>query len=200
MDGSDFYFPIESERNTFEEIVRNYISTGKQVGGKWAEPIILKKEEKYAYDFFHIRYSSHLFKVSEDNDNHEEYLPEDAVCISQRVYDELYPLLKNEVEFLPMLSDDGRYYVMNIINYVDCLDQNASDCLFAPNGLIIEFEDLVFDMGKVDRLHIFRIPQHTHNVYLTQKLKEIIETYEEVSFSQDELVFDEVSYYLDATQ
>lgn len=200
MDGSDFYFPIESERNMFEETVKNLISVGKPVNNKWTVPIILKKEEKYAYDFFHIRDWNMIFNISEDNNNEDEYIPEDAVCISQRVYDELYSHLKDEVEFLPMLSDDGTYYVMNVTNYVDCLNKNASDCLFAPNGLIIEFENLIFDMNKVKGHHIFRIPQHPHTIYLVQELKEIIEGYEEVSFSQDELVFDEVSYYIDSKQ
>lgn len=194
IDGSDFYFPIESEKLEFEQIVKDFVSTGQSVVDKWKPPIIMKKEEKYSYNFFHIREVLSLMDIPLEDE--EEYIPEDAVCVTRKIYDDLFSALKNEVEFLRLQSDEGMYYVLNVINIIDCLDKEASICNFAPNGLIIEYEDLIFDMEKLNGQHIFRIPQQPFTIYLTQELKELIEDYEEILFTQDELIFDEVSYQL----
>lgn len=196
LDGSDYYFLVDSEEKTFKEIAKTYFSTGKPVGKNWQVPLILKENEKYYYDFFHIkdRIENDIFDMNEDED---ENLLEDVVCVTQRVYDELQPILKDEVEFLPMKSDDGTYYVMNIINIIDCLDKESSKCNMTPNGLIVNYEELVFDTKKLEGQHIFRIPELPFLIFVTDALREAIEYYDEVPFTDDELVYDGVSSLLE---
>jgi hypothetical protein len=178
IDGTEFSFPLETDRNFFLNTVEQYIVEGKQVEQNWKIPLILKKEVKHNYDFFHI----------------EEI--DDAVCITQRMYDILYPLIKNDAEFLPLQSDEGVYYLLNVTNIVDCIDREKSICTLTPNGLVLDYEDLVFDTEKIKDLYIFRVPDFPYQVFLTENLKTEIEDFEEVSFTEEELVFDGILYLI----
>lgn len=196
IDGSEFCFVLDSHKDIYKNLVRDYISLGKPVDEQWTPLFILKREEKYRYDFFHIREKEDIFNIEEE----EVDLAEDAICITQKVYNELFPFLKNDVEFLPLISDDGIYYIMNVINMVDCLDKEASECNITSTGLIIDYEELIFDTDKLQNQYIFRIPELPFSIFLTDKLKEIIEDYDELSFTADELVFDGISYFLEKTE
>jgi hypothetical protein len=178
IDGTEFYFPLETDRKYFLNTVEQYIVGGKVVGENWKIPMILKKEVKNDYDFFNI----------------EEV--DDAICITQRMYDILYPLIRENAEFLPMQSDDGVYYLLNVTRFVDCIDRKKSICTLTPNGLILDYEDLVFDTEIIKDLLIFRVPDFPYQIFLTEKLKSEIEDFEEVAFSEDELVFDGIDYLL----
>ena len=191
MDGSVFFFPIEKERTRFNEIMNGFVSKGLLVGSNWQTPFILKKEERYNYSFFYLREPEDEMEITENDE------PEDVICVNEQVYEKLHPLLKNEVEFLPMQSDDGIYYVMNVINIVDCLDKKACVCAEAPNGLIIDYSELVFDAEKTRNQHIFRTPELPFTIFVMDSLRKLLQYFEEVSFTEDELVFDGISHLLD---
>ncbi|SCB90337.1 hypothetical protein [Gilliamella intestini] len=55
--------------------------------------------------------------------------------ITPRAYELLQPLFDDSVEVLPLKSNDGTYFLLNIIQTTDCLDQENSVCKVLPFGV-----------------------------------------------------------------
>lgn len=97
--------------------------------------------------------------------------------VSQRGVDILAPLIEGSVEFLPLNSDDGQFYMMNVIRVVDALDRDSSELkLFKDGRRVMRIVRHVFYPSKTESEFVFKIPEQVRSrVYATDRFREAIE-------------------------
>ncbi|MEY8743370.1 imm11 family protein [Paenibacillus tundrae] len=99
--------------------------------------------------------------------------------ISKRVKEtmEQEQLLKEEVEFLPLMNDNDELFMLNVTNILDCVDYNRSGIDRFEDGSWFRFNKLVFDPTKIpDGTCMFKIKETAGvQVFVTEKFKEWIE-------------------------
>lgn len=80
--------------------------------------------------------------------------------LSTRAVTVLKPILESNGELLPLHSNDGEYFIFNVLRFVDALNEEASEIVRFPDGKrILEIERFVFDTSKVKNVDIFKLPQ-----------------------------------------
>ena len=149
VDYSTYYFPEEKEEVLFSDLVDKYLAEGKSIIDTWEPLVVLKKEQCKDSDFFDI------------NDL-------GVTLVNSRVAEWLKSLLDpKDYELLPLLNDEESLFVFNVIRSVDVLDKNNSEYTILPNGLVVDYEGLVFDPYLVENEIIFRVPQLPYNIFCT---------------------------------
>ncbi|MFN3927318.1 MAG: hypothetical protein ACK4QL_08340 [Pseudanabaenaceae cyanobacterium] len=69
----------------------------------------------------------------------------------------LYPLIANQVEFLPLNSQDGEYWLLNLLAIAH-FDSERSVLGYREDGSIRGGKHFVFAQQELLGKHIFRIP------------------------------------------
>lgn len=83
-----------------------------------------------------------------------------ALCVfSERAVRTLAPLLGESVEYLSLDVAGGGVTLVNILNVIDCLDEEKSEVYRLPNGQPLLVSNYQFRSLDVPALHMFRIPQ-----------------------------------------
>ncbi|AFU98420.2 imm11 family protein [Simiduia agarivorans] len=87
-----------------------------------------------------------------------------SIVINENIKKEYFDVYQDYCEFLPLDNDGKRYFAVNVINVLDCLDMNKSR--FNKHGGII---DPVFDLAKIPDNAIFKIKEDNYtNIYCTE--------------------------------
>ncbi|MBY0206223.1 imm11 family protein [Paenibacillus cucumis (ex Kampfer et al. 2016)] len=89
----------------------------------------------------------------------------------------LEPLMSRQVEFLPLMHEELKLYVVNVINVLDCVDWNRSDIRTYSDGSWADFNKLVFDFSKIPvDTYMFKIKETaTVEVFVTDLFKQVVE-------------------------
>ncbi|MDP9700961.1 hypothetical protein J2T16_003874 [Paenibacillus intestini] len=89
----------------------------------------------------------------------------------------LEPRIFREVEFLPLMHEELKLYVVNVINVLDCVDWNRSDIRTYSDGSWADFNKLVFDFSKIPvDTYMFKIKETaTVEVFVTDLFKQVVE-------------------------
>ncbi|HEX2207713.1 MAG TPA: DUF1629 domain-containing protein [Longimicrobium sp.] len=85
---------------------------------------------------------------------------------SQRAVDELFDVLVENGELLPLSVDDGTYYVYNTTRIIDALDEERSSVVRFSTGEVMRIAKYVF-RDDAAFLPIFRLPQSRVKVFVT---------------------------------
>lgn len=85
------------------------------------------------------------------------YLAGHMPVFSEPAWRTLAPLIKDSVEALPLQSERHRYYVINVLTVLDCLDTQASVINRAETGHIYSIKKFVFKPGSCDAYDIFKL-------------------------------------------
>lgn len=95
----------------------------------------------------------------------------------KRAVEVLRPLVEGQVEILPLLSDDGEFFFINVINVLHCLDHERSTFYYArTDGRIVGVKDFVFQPSCLDGQHIFRLAEDNYAVvYVSDDFKHTVE-------------------------
>jgi hypothetical protein len=111
-------------------------------------------------------WESPLVEVVRDAKQNKDLLPGDfpslgghAPTFSQNAVEVLGDFLSEAGQVLPLRSDEGVYFVVNVTKVVDALDEEASEIKRFPDGRIMR---IVRHQFKPDRLHgiaMFKLPQ-----------------------------------------
>lgn len=144
-----FNFIFEKDKIFFQELVKDYFEESKSVIARWRPLSMLRSEPKKHPDFFSI------------NDT-------DVIAISDRAFDRLKDFLKVGIELLPIDTDAGKYYALNVLKFVDCLDKKESKYEVTKGGLIIKYSLLDFIEDKIGDNKIFKIPEMPYQILITQ--------------------------------
>lgn len=154
IDYTNFYFPLEEEKEFFTEFVENYFDESKSAQDIWKPLILLKGEPKKATHFFEVNGSGVIAMGSYGNLIFENGLGEN-------------------VELLPLETDGGPFNVLNIIGYLDCLDKEKSKYTLEDNGLISDYHYLRFKKELLEGIYLFKIPELPYTTFVTRNFEKI---------------------------
>jgi len=99
-------------------------------------------------------------------------------AFSRRAVDALLDLLVESGEILPLACDEGDFFVFNVIQVLDALDEGASELRrFGRHGQgrVKQIVRHAF-VPELVTAPIFRIPQKPLRVYVTQRFVDRVET------------------------
>ncbi len=83
-----------------------------------------------------------------------------VAVFSERAVAALKDMLEASGELLPLLCDDGQYYLFNVTSVIDALDESSSDLLrFSESGRVMRVKKYVFHSSVVSKASVFKIPQ-----------------------------------------
>jgi hypothetical protein len=95
---------------------------------------------------------------------------------NKRAVDILRHLMEHSVEILPLKSDRGELYAVNVLDVVDCLDNPLSDIKYLPSGGVMHIDRYIFKEGCLNGKHIFKIHEEiTNRVFVSDAFKEVVE-------------------------
>jgi|SRR5579871_2008818 len=95
---------------------------------------------------------------------------------SERALELLFPLIGDKIEALPLDSRKGKYYVVNVLNLIDALDESRSDIKRISGGRIDVIVKHVFIPGATEGQHIFKLKQEPLGpVYVSPQFKKAVE-------------------------
>lgn len=105
------------------------------------------------------------------------WLSGNAPVLRQRAVDGVGQLLLNEAELLPLSCETGSLCLLNVINVVDALDVERSDCAVFPNtNRIMHVRKYAFIADLLRDVGAFRVPQLlSYSVYVTDRIVEAVE-------------------------
>ncbi len=152
-DFTKFYFPIQEEKEFFHGLVKNYFEESKPVLKMWHTLCILRGEPMKHPDFFEIDGT-------------------DVIAISQRAVDSFKVFLSKTIELLPLETDSGRYYALNVLNFVDCLNREESKYVATQSGMILSYTLLEFNEAKLGDNTIFKIPELPYHTFITDNIQD----------------------------
>lgn len=97
--------------------------------------------------------------------------------LTKRAVEILSPLIGENVEFLPLISKDGQFYTMNVINVVHALDIDRSKLeRFEKSGKVMIIDEYVFHKDRIEDQLIFKIPEQIRSrVYVTDRFRDAVE-------------------------
>jgi hypothetical protein len=100
----------------------------------------------------------------------------EAPFVSQRAKAALEPVLGKEAEFRAIgriLNED--YYIMNVTNLVDCLDESNSKIVYSDDdGRVLSVRQAVFLRRRMGDVSLFKVPQDMGRIYATDRLVEVV--------------------------
>ncbi len=85
-------------------------------------------------------------------------------------------LSKQEINFPEITFNKKPYFLINLIGLRDCMDRKLSKFTQFPNGNVDEITSLVVIKNKIEEIDMFRIPEYPLEIFVTENLKEILET------------------------
>ena len=102
-----------------------------------------------------------------------------APFVSGRAKQALEPVIGQEAEFRAIgkiLGND--YYIMNVTNIVDCLDEKKSDLIYSPDdGRVLSLRQAVFVPDRLPDASLFGVPQDVTPIYATDRFVEAVRKY-----------------------
>lgn len=146
-DYTDFIFVDEDSENWFEKIVEDYFEESKPVEDKWEVCSMLRGEFKKHPDFFEIANSG-------------------VIAMSKRAKDVLESFVV-KTEFLPINTDAGVYYAINVLNVLDCLNKEESKFVSTKQGQIVEFTYIDFYPEMLEGNNLFKIPEMPYRTFVS---------------------------------
>jgi hypothetical protein len=85
----------------------------------------------------------------------ETVYPGNTPAFSERAWECLRPLIGNDVEALPLNSTEGKFYIINVLRHLECVDFEKSLVEHMKNGEILCVKEYIFLPGFEPSSHIF---------------------------------------------
>jgi hypothetical protein len=128
-----------------DELIHTDIAQGRGVQklSTWTPPpIFVDKRERERGNFIHVW-------------GFEDFAVDAKTC---RI---LKPILEETCELLPFLPLEGeQYYRINVLNTVDCLDEQKTKWRMRPNGTkSTQIEEFQFNPTRFNRHTLFKLPK-----------------------------------------
>jgi hypothetical protein len=99
-----------------------------------------------------------------------------GLAFSDRAAEILIPLVGDVIELLPLAHDEpGRFQVVNMLDIVDCLDEEHSQYERYDNGKIMIVDKYVFKPGSTDGHHLFKCKQCLLHDLVSAEFKALVE-------------------------
>jgi hypothetical protein len=99
-----------------------------------------------------------------------------GLAFSDRAVEVLMPLIGDVIELLPLVHDGpGRFQVVNMLDIVDCLDEDRSTIDRYSDGDIASVKKYVFKPGSTDGHHLFKCKQFDLHNLVSAEFKALVE-------------------------
>lgn len=99
-----------------------------------------------------------------------------GLTFSDRAVEVLMPLVGDVIELLPIAYDGpGHFQVVNILDIVDCLDEDRSTIDRYTDGDIASVKKYVFKPGSTEGHHLFRCKQFDLYNLVSTEFKALVE-------------------------
>lgn len=100
-----------------------------------------------------------------------------SFILNEKSYKVLYPYLKNHSQIFKIKSDNKIFYVVNVIDIIDCLNYDKSELkYFSSSGRVMDVEKYVFKTEKLKNATIFKLPEFPKSIsYVTEEFKKVVE-------------------------
>ncbi|KYN78011.1 hypothetical protein A0J52_01630 [Clostridium sporogenes] len=81
--------------------------------------------------------------------------------------------LENNAEILPISYDKGEYFIINVTNVKDCIDNEKAEVKrFKSSGKIMRFIKYAFEFEVIKNEHIFKIPELKGRVFVSEEFRQ----------------------------
>ena len=101
------------------------------------------------------------------------------LTFSERAWNLLYPLMAESVEPLPLRCNSGNYTTIRVVDVVDCLDHSRAVVRrFPSSDRVCGIDYYAFKEGCSGDRNIFTIPEIKLDMFVSQKLKDCVESNE----------------------
>ncbi|RKY23373.1 MAG: hypothetical protein DRP79_09330 [Planctomycetota bacterium] len=91
------------------------------------------------------------------------------LCLSRKAADRLRHLLLPHGKILPLICDEGEYYLYKVTTVIDALDEEMSQFTRFSDGGIMTIEKHEFHPERLANAVIFKIPQDIVAIFVTDK-------------------------------
>jgi hypothetical protein len=101
-----------------------------------------------------------------------------APFVSDRAKAVLEPVVGDAVQFRSIgqvLKRD--YYILNVVAVINCLDEGKSRIVRSADGRILSLRQAVFDQPRLFNAVIFKVPQDTGKIFVTDRFIEAVMAY-----------------------
>lgn len=99
-----------------------------------------------------------------------------GLAFSDRAAEVLAPLIGDVIELLPLAYDGpGGFRVVNMLDIVDCLDEEGSQYERYDNGEIMIVDKYAFKPGSTDGHHLFKCKQCLLHDLVSVEFKALVE-------------------------
>jgi hypothetical protein len=99
-----------------------------------------------------------------------------VLALSARAREALLPMIGDAAELLPLQCEEGDFYLLNVLQVLDCLDRERSDITYWDDGSIRSVRRFAFQASCLDDKHIFKLPLHNYSrIYVSQLFKDSVE-------------------------
>jgi hypothetical protein len=88
---------------------------------------------------------------------------------SEHALEKLSDMLPAYGEVLPLKSEEGSYYVYNVLSVIDALDEGRSKLVRFTGGRVMTIEEYIFVPERVRGTAIFKIPQQLTKVFVSDE-------------------------------
>ncbi len=154
-------FQLVNKDDVFLKDFRKEIRSGKKQYDKFAN---LKVE---------------ILDVGEKGDFPNFWSCHGLFVVSEQAKKCLQELIKNSVEFIPILLEDVTFYIINILSIIDAIDYENATFRKLSTGLVVGLEQYSFLKEKIEGLNIFvtTLNGHIHSteVFVTSEFKDAVE-------------------------
>lgn len=172
FDYSGYFMPNGKDREFFDKIGKPAIMRNELVGKEWKPLIFIKKKQRKNPDFLSIAGV--------------------GIVMTQRAIDALKPLIKDSVEILPLKSLRQPMYFVNILESLDCLDEEKTVFrLSAVTKKKVGITKFAFDSDKIHNKHLFKIKGFWYNTFVSDEFQKICKEHDlqGVDFTAGEMVW-----------
>lgn len=85
------------------------------------------------------------------------------------------PHIQRDVEVLPLLVDEGPYYLLNVTNVVDAFDEHRASFVRFPSGAVMEVQSYAFHNCRLLTCYLFKVPQFVRSeTFCTDAFRSLI--------------------------
>lgn len=168
-----FYLPEKGAVERFTDWVEKASDATQSIAGQWESFVLLKEEQRIDPDFFDLYDTGSLIVSLDAAATLKLSLPED------------------DYELLPLVNDEEKYFLFNLLKFTDCLNKEESIYESFENGIIASYETLIFDSEKIRDIPVFKIPELPYTLFVTHVFEYLcdIQELKGLDFSEDEVLF-----------
>ncbi len=151
---TNFSFPILEEKSQFKKFNEEYFETSLLVGDKWKRLGMITGEPMKHPDFFEVEETG-------------------VIAASEKAINVLERHLNDAVELLPIETDIGKFYILNVTYFIDCFNKSKSLFTASNTGTVVSYIKLEFNEKKIGESAIFKIPELPYRIFLSDKIESL---------------------------